>query len=85
MTYEAWRMTYQDAEQAARAAYEELSAGLDANTKRLQERVRVLETTIATFLHDLDDHDCDETLPKVLMSNGMWLQVAAFRKLVNSI
>jgi len=43
-------------------------------------RIAELETTIRTFLHDLDGHD-DGNWP-VRMSVGMWLQVQAFKKLV---
>jgi len=43
-------------------------------------RIAELETTIRTFLHDLDGHD-DDNWP-VRMSVGMWLQVQAFKKLV---
>lgn len=36
MTYEAWRITYQDGEQAARAAFQQLCI-IEAENKRLRD------------------------------------------------
>jgi hypothetical protein len=45
------------------------------------ERILALETTIVTFLHDIDARD--DRLRPITMTTGMWLQVQAFRKLLD--
>ncbi|HEY6021976.1 MAG TPA: hypothetical protein VIY48_19565 [Candidatus Paceibacterota bacterium] len=47
---------------------------------RAEHRVRLLEVTISTFLHDLDSHN-DQYGP-IIMNGAMWLQVQAFRNLL---
>ena len=47
------------------------------NPNSAAKRIAKLETTISTFLHDVDAAG-----DGLEMSSNMWLQVAAFRKLL---
>lgn len=58
----------------------ELDALNRQTEQKLRQHIRDLETTIYTFLHNLDDHN-DEAGP-ILMSGNMWLQVFAMRELL---
>lgn len=51
-----------------------------ANRIQSGEKLLGLETTVRTFLHDLDDADGRDL--KIIMTNAMWLQVQAFRNLL---
>lgn len=55
MTYEAWRISFQDSEQAARAAYSEI--------ERLQSRIEALEKAMS-------EPDYAPWMPKVKPRGG---------------
>jgi hypothetical protein len=52
---------------------------LYGNPKKLSERIEALETTIRTFLHDVDAAGSGLNLP-----GNMWLQINAFRLMVEA-
>ena len=54
---------------------------IDVAIQNMGLRIGALETTITTFIHDIDGHDDDRNGP-IIMSSLMWLQVEAFRTLL---
>jgi len=49
-------------------------------TKEEKQYKELLET-VKTFLHDIDD--ANESSLTIIMTNGMWLQVEAMRRLMD--
>lgn len=63
----------------------DFGAALDGYSEQaaaLERELEVLKVTVRTFLHDLDAHEEVVNPSEIMMNNGMWLQVAAFRRLV---
>jgi hypothetical protein len=56
---------------------------MSSQDAEMKARIAALETTIATFIHDIDNHD--DSNGEITMSSLMWLQVEAFRNLVGNV
>lgn len=55
---------------------------LPADIRTLRKRCETIETTVRTFLHDLDAHEKRVQPSEIKMNSAMWMQVEAFRKLL---
>lgn len=57
-----------------------------AETERMwregKDKLKALQTTVRTFLHDLDAHEERVKPSQIKMNHAMWMQVQAFRNLV---
>ena len=61
----------------------EVSGSDEHNAAEEIERLRKIEITVSTFLHELDNHSDDHG--PVTMSSLMWLSVNDLRRLVNPV
>lgn len=57
---------------------------IDEELRKLRNRTKALEVTISTFLHDLDAHEELVNPSEIRMNSAMWMQVQAFRNLLNN-
>ena len=75
MTYEAWRITYQSSEQAARAAYAEC-VRLRAKIGQMEN----VESALSALLNDLEERakwNFEETQRIVACGNGVYMRAKA--------